>query len=501
MTDPRDDLPTEALTRRSAREGTRGSKSTVVATVEGAPAASKGGLGAIIKRHPRAWLFSAIGVAFLLLGTSAVFAGAAVGSGASEPEAVATEEPDPRPQPSEIPGPSAVRTCSVAGILADPRLAAFSGQVINATTGEVLLDRNGTVPQRTGSVLKVLTAAAALKILGPEGRLTTSVLDGSTPGVIVLRGGGDPTLSTSPGSVYAGAPSMVDLAEAAMAKYDELHPGVPITEIVIDATLWDPNDNWDSSWLRKEQTNGYQAVVTALMINGGRNDPTRTVSARTSDPIGEAAQAFANAAGLSGVTFTSGAAVGSTVLAQVQSQPISTLVSQMLLTSDNVLAETLARVTSKAMGFNGGSASLAQAIPGALVEYGLTTTDLTIRDGSGLSDLNAVAPSFMTALMVKVRAGEQGLGVVYSSLPVAGRSGTLADRFTGPNEIARGSVVAKTGWIDSAYTLSGIVGAADGTPLSFAFYSIRDGITEDAKDVQDSLATALYTCGNNLSNV
>jgi D-alanyl-D-alanine carboxypeptidase/D-alanyl-D-alanine-endopeptidase (penicillin-binding protein 4) len=275
---------------------------------------------------------------------------------------------------------------------------------------------------------------------------------------------------------------------------------VPITEIVLDSTMWDPADNWDSTWLRKEQTDGYQAQVTALMVDGGRSNNTFEVSPRTTDPIGDAGRAFADAAGLSGVSFTTGAAVGSTVLAEVKSQPVSVLINQMLLTSDNVLAENLARVTSKAMGFNGGSASLAQAIPGALVEYGLPTTTIAIRDGSGLSNENAVPPEFLTALMVKLLTNDQGLGVVYGSLPVSGQTGTLAGRFDGPNEIARGKVIAKTGWLDSEYSLSGIVNAADGTPLAFAFYSIRDGISEDAKDAQDTLATALFSCGDNLSN-
>jgi len=436
----------------------------------------------------------------MLLGTGAVFAGVAAGSGPTAAQPVPTETADPRPQPEQIPIASRLRTCSVAGILADGRLSDFSGYVVNANTGDVLLDRNGTVPQRTGSVLKVLTAAAALKILGPSGQLTTQVIDGSNPGVIVLKGGGDPTLSTSLTSVYAGAPLLSNLATAAIAKYEELHPGVPITEIVLDSTMWDPADNWDSSWLRKEQNDGYQAQVTALMIDGGRADPSASVSYRTTDPVGDAGRAFANAAGLYDVTFSNGAAVGTTVLASVSSQPISTLINQMLISSDNVLAENLARVVSKNMGFDGSSASLARAIPGALIEYGLDTSTLVIRDGSGLSDLNAVSPQFVTALMIKIRADEQGLGLIYSSLPVSGQSGTLASRFTGANEIATGAVVAKTGWLDSSYSLAGIVNAGDGTPLAFAFYSIRDGITEDAKEAQDTLATGLYNCGDNLSN-
>ncbi len=485
VTDSNDAQPTEALTRRSLR------------TPEPKPT---GKIVAIIRKHPRAWIAGAGAVAFMLLGTSAVFAGVAVGSSASVAAPLPTETVDPRSQPESVPLASHIRTCSVASIIADSRLATFSGFVVNANTGETLFDRNGTTPQRTGSVLKVLTAAAALNVLGPSAQLSTRVIDGSSPGVIVLKGGGDPTLATTSSTVYSGAPLIATLASSAMAKYQELHPDVPITEIVLDSTMWDPADNWDSSWLRKEQEDGYQAQVTALMVNGGRQDASSSVSYRTTDPIGVAGQAFADAAGLSGVAFSMGSAVGSTVLAEVKSQPVSTLVGQMLISSDNVLAEMLARVVSKTMGFDGSSSSLAQAIPGALVEYGLDTTTVTIRDGSGLSDLNAVSPQFVTSLMIKVRANEKNLGLIYSSLPVAGQSGTLGSRFTGNNAIAAGHVIAKTGWLDSEYSLAGIVNAADGTPLSFAFYSIRDGITSDAKEAQDTLATGLFSCGDNLSN-
>ena len=66
-------------------------------------------------------------------------------------------------------------------------MAAFSGYVANSLTGEVLYNVNGTTPQRTGSVLKVITAAAALNVLGAGAQLKTQVVDGSTPGVIVLK--------------------------------------------------------------------------------------------------------------------------------------------------------------------------------------------------------------------------------------------------------------------------------------------------------------------------
>lgn len=544
MTDSQDSQPTEALSRRALRESegkraaSRRSRNSGAAGATAAGAASTGatgagaadiaaggadgnsagnsaansaaaaagaagatGIGAMVRRHPTVWLASALGVAFLIPGTGAVFAGISAGSNSSAaiPLPTASELP-PRPQPTTIPTLARLRTCSVAAPAADGRLATFSGYVANATTGEMLFDRNGETGQRTGSVLKTLTAAAALNILGPNAQLSTKVIDGSSPGTIVLQGGGDPTLATTGGTVYDGAPQIADLANATVKAYKKLHPGVDIKNIVLDSTLWDPADNWDSSWLRKEQADGYQAEVTALMVDGGRADPTSTVSTRSDDPIGDAGRAFAAAAGLSGVTFSTGAAVGSTVLAEVKSQPLSTLIGQMMSWSDNILAENLARVVSKTLGFNGSSASLAQAIPGGLSEYGLPTNKISIRDGSGLSDLNAVSPLFVSQLMAKVKAGVKDLGVLYSALPVAGQSGTLSDRFTGANEIARGHIRGKTGWLDSAYTLAGIIDAADGTPLVFAFYSIQDGISSDAKEAQDTLATAVYSCGDNLSN-
>jgi D-alanyl-D-alanine carboxypeptidase/D-alanyl-D-alanine-endopeptidase (penicillin-binding protein 4) len=97
---------------------------------------------------------------------------------------------------------------------------------------------------------------------------------------------------------------------------------------------------------------------------------------------------------------------------------------------------------------------------------------------------------------------QNGLGVVYDGLPVSGKSGTLGpgyNRFTGANSVARGAVYAKTGWIDHGYTLSGIVNAADGTPLTFAVFALGD-VSDNAKQAIDTLVTGFYKCGDNLTN-
>lgn len=461
----------------------------------------------LISRHPTAWLASALGLVFVLLGTGAVFAGAAIGrdtpvTTAGSPAASSSPTPTAdaaRSVPAPIPAATRLRTCSVAGLASDPRLMAFKGYVMNAATGEVLFSREGDVANRTGSVLKVLTASAAIAVLGPDYRLSTTVVDGATPGTVVLVGGGDPTLSAGGASVYVGAPKLSDLAAQTKAAYAKLHPGVPITKLVLDANYWNPADKWDPIWKRTEQTIGYHSEVTALMVDGDRADPSRATSPRSTDPVGRAGAAFA--AALGGVSDVSlGTAPSATAIATVQSQPLSTLINFMLQTSDNTTAEMLARVVSVKSGLGGSAASLQQAIPKALSTYGVPVDKLIIKDGSGLSEANGVPPEYIAQLMVKIQAGAQNLNVVFSSLPVAGKSGSLASRFTGANAIARGNVTAKTGWIDTAYTLGGVINAADGSVLTFAFYAIGDGIKDNAKAAIDSLTTGVFSCGDNLSN-
>lgn len=476
------------------------------------------GILARLRRPRTAWLVTAGALAFALLGTSAVVAGAATGPGETQSSAPvgsgAGDVPDPTPTasaPPERPGPvaaapaSRLRTCSVAGLAADSRLANMQAQVVNAATGEVLFDRGGGTASRTASVLKVLTSAAALSVLGPDYRATTTVVRGEAPGSVVLVGGGDLTLSRLPSgeeSVYAGAPHLDTLAAQTIAAWnaDPATAGTPITSLVLDASLFG-GPAWEPSWDRAELRDGYMPEITALQVDGDRDDPTRGTSPRSADPVGRAGAAFADALGGRVAVSPGTAPAGAPTLASVQSQPVSTLIQQSLIVSDNALAEMLARLTAVVSGAGNTFGALQQSTLAGLTPYGIDTARIVIADGSGLSDNNAVPPSYLTALFVKVNAREGHLGVVFDGLPVAGRTGSLSysDRFTGENAVADGAVFAKTGWIDTGYTLAGIIHAADGTPLTFAVYALGD-VSDNAKEAIDTITAGFFRCGDNLSN-
>lgn len=475
-------------------------------TTSGDPSSGAGNrVGSFVKRHRLALGITGGALAFALLGTGAVVAGATMTGGDRVAPAAVTQTPaaEPaRPAPAAT-SASRLRTCSVADRGADPRLANLQAQVMNAATGEVLYDRGGTTPSRTASVMKVLTSAAALSLLGPDHRTTTTVVKGAEPGSAVLVGGGDVTLSrTSSGSetVYPGAAHLDDLAAQVRAAWEADPSNPPLTKLVLDASLFG-GDEWEPSWDPAEREYGYMPLITALMVDGDRDDPSAETSWRSGDPIGRAGNAFASELGGISVIERGTAPAGAPVLGQVSSPTVAQLIDKALVVSDNAVAEMLGRLVAIETGAGNTFGAINAGVLQGLAAYGLDTTGIVIVDGSGLSDNNAVPPSYLTRLFAKINAREAHLGVIMDGLPVSGERGSLSysDRFAGDNSVADGAVSAKTGWIETGYTLSGVVRAQDGATLTFAIYALGD-VTDEAKQAIDTLTTGFFLCGDNLSN-
>jgi serine-type D-Ala-D-Ala carboxypeptidase/endopeptidase (penicillin-binding protein 4) len=470
---------------------------------------------ASIARKPMAWGIGAF-AAVLVLGSGASVAVAAgtaprtstaadasaTGSSSATPSHSTTPTPTvpARPTPSSIAAPAKLRTCSVDAAASASGLGDFQGYVMNASTGEALFDRSGSKAAATGSVMKTLTTATALSVLGPSYRIPTTVTNEGN-GAIAIVGHGDPTLSQGGATVYPGAPTLAQLAQQVKAKLGS----TPITTIDTDDTYWNDADAWTPDVPMSERTIGYQPEIMALMVDGDRANPALATSPRSTDPVGRAGALFRTALVNAGVVGASSAQIvkrattSQTVIATVSSQPVSTLIGQMIPNSDNTLAEMLARISSVRAGAGGSAASLTGVYQKALATYGIDATGITIKDGSGESPSNAVPPQLVAHLMVQVQSGAHNLSYLANALPVSGESGTLASRFTGSNAIARGKVHAKTGWIDNVETLGGYMTAADGTTLTFAFFAENAPLSA-ALPALDTITTAVYSCGNNLSN-
>jgi D-alanyl-D-alanine carboxypeptidase/D-alanyl-D-alanine-endopeptidase (penicillin-binding protein 4) len=397
-----------------------------------------------------------------------------------------------------------MRTCSVSEEAANPSLGTLQAVVLNSETGEVLFDRDGNTPASTASVMKSLTVAAALESVGPNYQVMTKVfVDPANTSKLSLVGGGDITLSktaTGTESIYRGAPKISSLV--AQVRAWATNNGITqINEINLDSTFFQ-GSGWESSWQRSSQVDGWISEVTALQLDGDRTIPNVLTSPKTGRPVLSAGEQFKLELGdlAANATLTQGSTPSGFVeIAMVQSQPMSQWISNILLTSENLQSEALGKIAAIDAGLNGTYESLDEAYKTILEPTELDFSGVSIRDASGLSYLNSVTPRFMAEFMRVVDAEYGQLGVLKTSLPVAGETGSLASRYKGDLADATGNIFAKTGYLEGVHTLNGIITAEDGTSLTFTIYALDD-VGSDVRLAIDTLATAFYRCGNTLSN-
>jgi|688.fasta_scaffold207315_2 D-alanyl-D-alanine carboxypeptidase/D-alanyl-D-alanine-endopeptidase (penicillin-binding protein 4) len=402
--------------------------------------------------------------------------------------------------------------CTANKAMSQKTLGKFHAYVINVDTGEVLVDVLGKELTPSASVIKTLTAVAALQKLPPEYRAVTQVLaTPSEPSTLVLKGGGDFTLSRlGPGesSVYSKPPRIRNLAKEALEK---IPVDVPITKIILDDSFFS-GERWNPDWPAKYRTLGYVSNITAIQADGDRVQPNRLISSysfrRGKDPVitvGEALRASLGERAANAELVVGKTPADAYVVSEVQSQDMRlSWLGHMLTHSDNTAAEFIARHAAKVAGLEGSIAGANKVVKQSLRQLGLKPKPLVIRDASGLSGENRVHSKLLAELMVKVAKAENGLGVLTEWMPIAGETGTLRYRFQGKSAIARGNVIAKTGYIPGLYGLSGIVNASDGSRLAFAVFARADSengisVTYTAQGAIDRVVTRFYSCGASLT--
>jgi D-alanyl-D-alanine carboxypeptidase/D-alanyl-D-alanine-endopeptidase (penicillin-binding protein 4) len=452
---------------------------------------------------------------------AALLVGALVAGGASAatllPDRAATPvagAPSPSPSPPgpqdrgallppAVDGPepgAAGLQAAVDQALTDPALGgAVAVSVVDALTGEPLLQRSADEALVPASTAKVATAVAALVGLPADLRLRTRVVAGATPGEVVLVGGGDPTLAGPATPVRYPQPAL--LADLVAQARSALGAAV-VSRVVVDDSLY-TGERLAPGWKPTYVTEGAVAPVTALMVDGGRLRQGR--GPRTTEPALDAGRAFAALLqpGAAVEVVRGTATAGAAPLAEVASAPVPQLVERMLVASDNDLAEALARQLALASGrpasFAGAAEAMAEVLAEPLAAAGVGPDAVRLVDGSGLSRDDRAEPRAVTALLAAAVSGDDPrLAPVLSGLPVGGFDGTLAPRYrAGAALPAAGRVRAKTGTLNAVSALAGLLRTADGQLLAFDLTAnaVPLGANRRAERALDALAARLAACG------
>lgn len=334
---------------------------------------------------------------------------------------------------------------------------------LDLATGSVLFAQNPALPLAPASNEKLPVAYAALVTLGPTFRIETAVLgegeiEGTTfNGTLVLRGGGDPTLST------AGLRSLA--AQVRSVGIRRVSGG-----IVADESYFDTRRavaGWKPSFFIEES-----APLSALAVNRARVGRyiTRT-------PALSAATAFRTALRTAGVAVEGTVRLGTAdefalPLATLESPTLASIIRFMDRESDNFTAELLLKQLGAVELERGTSAAGATVVMQTLAAAGVPMAGVRIVDGSGLSRLDRLTANALAGVLRAAYSDPTIKPAFVASLPVAGVNGTLSDRFRKPP--TRGRVLAKTGTTSDASALSGYVTTRyvftvlqNGHPLSY----------------------------------
>ena len=253
------------------------------------------------RRLPARWLVAVL-LSTALLGCDA------------DPVVAPAPRLDPRPvsapavlapataDPAEVDqGENSLRTRALQRLLSSGPLGTSPGAlVVDATTGRVLLDREGAVPRTPASVLKLATGAAALTTLDPGSRLRTRAVTGTEDNEVILVGAGDTTLTRAPNPrAYPRRASLRELADATTAAL-RARGRTSVTLRVDDSLFAGPavSPNWPPTYV----TSGVVSPVSALCLDGGRVAPRS--DARAADPALAAGRSFADLLTRRGVSVT-----------------------------------------------------------------------------------------------------------------------------------------------------------------------------------------------------
>ena len=423
----------------------------------------------------------------------------------SSPSSTAAQTSTPSSPPTVLAAPAGTPTPTappLADVLAPSLGASALGDsvavsVIDLSTGTTLFTDDADAALIPASTMKILTAAAAVHVLGPQHRFTTRVVAGAVPDQIVLVGGGDPMLTASDGEDRSAGTPLSTLADRTAASLAE--SGITTVELVVDDGMFTGpavNPDWRSNYV----PSGVVGPVSALALDGGRITPGR--SQRADDPALEAGATFAEMLGARGIVVQAGpvrseAPASSAEVAAIRSVPLERIVEHVLLVSDNDGAEVLARHVAAGSGRPASFNAASRAVVDALEELGIDMSGATVLDGSGLARGNAVSPTVLVAALATAAQPENpNLRAVLTGLPVAQFTGTLDDRFDSPRAAdAAGFVRAKTGTLAGVSSLAGTVLARDGSAFGFAMLADEIVNTEAARLALDEAAAALAGCG------
>jgi D-alanyl-D-alanine carboxypeptidase/D-alanyl-D-alanine-endopeptidase (penicillin-binding protein 4) len=413
--------------------------------------------------------------------------------------------------------------------------------VVDLRTGESIYKHRAEDKVKPASILKVVTSAVSLSLLGPDFRFTTKFMIDPGAGkagylpAMYIKGGGDPSLTTEElvmvtrrikrlgikqigkvvvdDSLFDGDKLRVGHkayeagASAAAFNFNTLGFDICPTEIGRPArVLPDPHElpvTLMGKIITSNSRKAYYQINDESSMAGGmsfslkgqvRKSPAcQTIYRSISHPASYLGASLIGMLGNAGIKVKQRTPVegftprNARTLLDHASKPLSQIVWDLNHYSTNMIAEQLVYHVGFSRNNTLSRDAGLQRLGLYLERLGYQSTQFELYDGSGLSHDNRVTASIMTSVLKDAYKNQIIWPEFESSLAVMGRSGTLRKRLRG---LKGGVIRAKTGSLNNVSSLAGYVFSDTG--YKYAFASIGNGTAvRQAKRLEEELAKLL----------
>lgn len=429
----------------------------------------------------------------------------------------------------------------------------------DAESNELLYDRMGDIRLRPASNMKLLTAAAALDVLGEGYSFKTEIhTDGKQKdhilhGNLYLIGKGDPTLLPEDFDAFAEKLKMqgITVIEGNVIGDDSWYDDVRLsTDMIwsdeqyhygsqVSALTASADGEYDSGSVIIEiepaaegeapnvvvrpKTN-YVTVVNKAVTGTHDAEEDITVSREHAEniitvegtipagseemeermsvwePTGYALDLFQQALARHGITVHGDTSTGrapeqTEMLLEHSSIPLEKLLIPFMKLSNNGIGELLVKEMGKQIHGEGSWEKGLEVMEEVLPKLGMRMDTISLKDGSGISHANLIPANEISSLLYSIQ-NKDWFRVYLNSLPDAGRK----ERMIGGTLHERMYdlyVQAKTGTINGVTTLSGYLKTNQGEKLIFSIMinNLLEDLEDEGKEIEDRLVEIITKYG------
>ena len=320
-------------------------------------------------------------------------------------------------------------------LLKVPTLSNPAMIVIDGATGQIIYEKNIYSQRKPASVMKVLAGAVTLDYLDPQSVFNTTINIVPEKRTVIIRGSLDPWISLDHKVARKmNRASLPYMGFNTLSAVKDANGGSLKNYKVLYSKLYSQDiSNLKAFWAKR----GFKPVFKSVSDD----------------------EAFL--------------AQGDLVTSE-NSPTVREILNWMMLWSDNLLADRLARLAARSAGYSLDIKGVDTIFRYLLAQFEIDDSKLVVSDASGLSKKNKITAKLMGELLYNIRK-EEKYALLYESLPIGGVSGTLENRFTTTAPSAVGLVRAKTGTLNGTATLAGYVQSTD---REYIFVTLADDIAK-----------------------